>query len=431
MMASNLSGAREAALKVLYAVEKDGAYLNIALVDIIEECRLDRKDAGLCMALALGVERNRLYLDNIIEHLSTVKLKKISVWILNILRIGIYSMRFMDKIPVSATINECVKLSKRYGHSKSAGFVNAVLRKASASEDFLPPKDSEKYLSVVYSYPEWIVGKWKSEGIKNIESLLEAGNQTPPTYIRKNLLKGDFEIPEGIEKAPVGKNSYIYTNPGAFHGTKLQKEGYFSVQDVASQLAVESLEVEGGMSVLDLCAAPGGKSEYAAEMMGNSGRVVSCDLYPHKTELIEKSAKRLGIEIIETRVNDAEKFNPEFEDGFDRVLLDAPCSGLGIIRRKPDIKWTKGAADCSALAKTQYKMLRIASRYVKKGGILVYSTCTISRMENEQMAETFLRENKNFKAFPTEYMNDKGYCQLLPNTFNTDGFFIARFIRRD
>lgn len=430
-MASNLSLGREAALKVLYAVEKEGAYLNLALLDITEEMKLDSRDAGLCTALVFGVQRNRLFLDNIIENLSTVKLKKISVWILNILRIGIYSMRFMDKIPTSATINECVKLSKRYGHSKSAGFVNAVLRKASLSGDFLPPKDSEKYLSVVYSYPEWIVGKWKSEGVKNIEPLLAAGNETPPTYLRRNLLKGDFEIGEGIEKAPLGKNSYIYTKGGAFNTSYLQKEGYFSVQDVASQLAVEALDPESGMEVLDLCAAPGGKSEYIAELMGNKGRVISCDLYPHKTELIDKSAKRLGIEIIETRVNDAEKFTEEFENRFDRVLLDAPCSGLGIIRRKPDIKWTKEAKDCSALAKTQYKMLRVASKYVKKGGILVYSTCTISRMENEQMAETFLRENKNFEALPTEYMNKKGYCQLLPNTFNTDGFFIGRFIRRD
>ncbi|MGM9551196.1 MAG: 16S rRNA (cytosine(967)-C(5))-methyltransferase RsmB [Clostridia bacterium] len=430
-MASSISNAREAALKTLYAIEKEEAYLNIALNDIIKSSHLDSRDSGLCTELVFGVERNRLYLDNIISHLSTLKLKKISVWILNILRIGVYSLKFLDKIPESATINECVNLAKRYGHGKSAGFVNAVLRKVTQSGDFLPEKGDEEYLSLFYSYPDWIVGKWKSEGIKDIETLLKAGNETPPTYLRRNLLKGDFPLPEGIEKAPLGQNSYLYTKSGAFHGGEMQKAGYFSIQDVASQLAVEALDPKGGMEVLDLCAAPGGKSEYAAELMGNKGIVIACDLYPHKTELIEKSAKRLGIEIIETKVNDAEKFNSEFENRFDRVLLDAPCSGLGIIRRKPDIKWKKGAADCSSLAKTQYRMLRNAMRYVKKGGILVYSTCTISRMENEQMAETFLRENKNFEALPTDYMNAKGYCQLLPNTFGTDGFFIARFIRRD
>ena len=430
-MEANLSRARETALKILYAVEKDGKYLNIALVDIIEENHLDARDAALCTSLVLGVERNRLFLDNIIEHLSTIKLKKISVWILNILRLGIYSHRFMDKIPESATVNECVKLAKRYGHAKSAGFVNAILRKAINSGDFLPDKNDEKYLLTVYSYPEWIVGKWKSEGVKDIEPLLKAGNETPPTYLRRNLLKGDFAIPEGIVKAELGQNSYIYEKGGAFNGSALQKEGYFSVQDVASQMAVEALEPKEGMMVLDLCAAPGGKSEYIAELMGNKGKVISCDLYPHKTELIEKSAKRLGVEIIETRVNDAEKFVPEFENRFDRVLLDAPCSGLGIIRRKPDIKWTKGATDCSALAKTQHRMLLMASKYVKKGGILVYSTCTISRMENEQMVVNFLRNNKNFEPYPTEMMDKKGYCQLLPNIHNTDGFFIARFIRRD
>lgn len=427
---SNLSPAREAALKTLYAVEKDGAYLNIALNDIISECRLSPLDAALCTTLVLGVQRNRLFLDNIISNLSSIRLKKISPWIINILRMGIYSIRFMEKIPESATINECVKLSKRYGHQKSSGFVNAILRKSLTSGDFLPEEGTVEHLSLFYSYPEWIVQKWTKEGIKNIVELLKAGNAAPPTYLRRNLLKGDFEIPEGIEKANVGNNAYIYTKGGAFHGSNLQKDGYFSIQDAASQLAVEALSVQSGMNVLDLCAAPGGKSEYCAEIMGNEGKIIACDLYPHKTELIDKSCERLGITIVETRVNDAEKFNSEFEEKFDRVLLDAPCSGLGIIRRKPDIKWTKGASDCSVLAQTQYRMLRHAKRYVKSGGMLVYSTCTISKMENEQMVKTFLRENRNFELLPSETIPE-GYRQLLPHETNTDGFFIARFIRRD
>ncbi len=427
---SNLSPAREAALKTLYAVDHDGAYMNIALNDIIAECRLSPLDAALCTTLVLGVQRNRLFLDNIISNLSSIRLKKISPWIINILRMGIYSIRFMEKIPESATINECVKLSKRYGHQKSSGFVNAILRKSITSGDFLPEEGTVEYLSVFYSYPEWIVQKWTKEDIDNLVELLKAGNSAPPTYLRRNLLKGDFEIPEGIEKANVGNNAYIYTKGGAFHGSTLQKDGYFSIQDAASQLAVEALNVAGGMNVLDLCAAPGGKSEYCAEIMGNKGKIIACDLYPHKTELIDKSCERLGITIVETRVNDAEKFNEEFEEKFDRVLLDAPCSGLGIIRRKPDIKWTKGASDCSVLAQTQYRMLRHAKRYVKSGGMLVYSTCTISKMENEQMVKTFLRENKNFELLPSEAI-PKGYKQLLPHETNTDGFFIARFIRRD
>ncbi|MBQ8003285.1 MAG: 16S rRNA (cytosine(967)-C(5))-methyltransferase RsmB, partial [Clostridia bacterium] len=426
---SNLSPAREAALKTLYAVSEDGAYLNIAINDIIGRMNLSDRDAALCTEIVLGVERNRLFLDNIITNLSTIKLKKISPWILNIIRMGIYSLRFLEKIPPSATINECVKLAKRYGHAKSSGFVNAILRRSISSGDFLPEEGTVEYLSVFYSYPEWMVRKWMKER-DDVVSLLKAGNTAPPTYLRKNLLKGDFEIPEGIEKAPIGKNAYIYKKGGAFHGSQLQREGYFSVQDVASQLAVEALDPKAGIDVLDLCAAPGGKSEYIAEIMGNKGRVLSCDLYPHKTELIDKSCERLGIKIVQTRVNDAEKFNPEFENGFDRVLLDAPCSGLGIIRRKPDIKWSKGAADISALAQTQYRMLRHAMHYVKKGGILVYSTCTISKMENEQTVKTFLRENKNFEALCDDNM-PQGYIQLLPDKYNTDGFFIARFIRRD
>ena len=216
---------------------------------------------------------------------------------------------------------------------------------------------------------------------------------------------------------------------------QLQREGYFSVQDAASQLAVEALEVKGGMEVLDLCAAPGGKSEYCAEIMGNQGRIVSCDLYPHKTELIDKSCDRLGITIVETRVNDAEKFNEEFEDKFDRVLLDAPCSGLGIIRRKPDIKWTKGAPDCSALAETQYKMLRHAKRYVKCGGILVYSTCTILKEENEEVVTAFLDAHPEFEAVAFEHpicgVAEQGWITLLPHLHHTDGFFIAKLRRKE
>ncbi len=426
-----LSKPREAALKTLYRIDNDGAYLNIALNDVMEAAHLDARDGALCMNIVLGVERNRLYIDNIIKHLSSVKIKKISVWILNILRIGIYSIRFLDKVPQSASINECVNLAKRYGHKSSSGFVNAVLRKSVTSGDFLPPEGTDEYLSIFYSYPEWIIGKWRSDGVENLVELLKSGNAAPPIYVRRNALKGDFEIPNGLEKAPMGKECYIYTGGGAFQSGKLWKEGFFSVQDLSSQLAAEALEAEKGMRVLDLCAAPGGKSEYIAEMMENEGEIIACDLHPHKTELIQKGAERLGIDIIKTRVSDAEKFEKEFEDKFDRVLLDAPCSGLGIIRRKPDIKWSKEAADCSTLALTQYKMLRNAARYVKKGGILVYSTCTISNAENERAAETFLRENKNFDPMPNDFLEKKGYRQFLPNIDNTDGFFIARFMRRE
>lgn len=428
---SGISKAREAALETLCAVENDGAYLNIAIKDIAEKYRLDSRDGALMMLIAYGVERNRRYIDNIIEHLSSVKMKKISDRILNILRIGVYSLRFLDKVPQRATINECVNMAKRYGHRGSSGFVNALLRNAASSPDFLPEKGTDEYLAVFYSYPEWIIGKWRSEGVADIESLLKAGNENPPTYLRRNALKGDFPIPEGIEKSNLSKEAYIYRAGGAFYKTPLYREGFFSVQDAASQTAAECLDVKHGMRVLDMCAAPGGKSEYIAEMMGNEGEVISCDIYPHKTELIEKNARRLGIDIIKTKISDAEAFNAEFENAFDRVLLDAPCSGLGIIRRKPDIKWKKGAVDCSALAQTQYKMLRNAMRYVKKGGIIVYSTCTVSKVENERTAETFLMENKNFAPFPTDFMIDKGYRQFLPNINNTDGFFIARFIRRD
>ncbi|MDO4562862.1 MAG: 16S rRNA (cytosine(967)-C(5))-methyltransferase RsmB [Clostridia bacterium] len=409
-----LSKPRQCALMVLTDVEKNGAYLNLSLREKLSGFKMDTRDNALATQLVMGVTRYKLYLDEFISSLSSVKLKKMSVWILNILRIGFYSNIFLDKVPVGATVNECVNLARRYGHPSSAAFVNALLR-ASAGKTFEP-----KEINVKYSYPLWIVEKWQSENVDDIEALLRSGNETPPVCVRRNTLV-DCPVPDCMTH--VKDDLYIYTTGGSFEGTPWQKNGAFTVCDGASQEAVKALELKRGENVLDLCAAPGGKSAYAAAIMQNEGAVTACDIYEHKIPIITSTAERLGASIVCARVNDAAVYNREFEGAFDAVMLDAPCSGLGIIRRKPDIKWTKKPEDCFALAKTQLKMLDTAARYVKPHGRLSYTTCTISRTENEENADAFLKEHAEFELM-------QPYKQLFPHKDNTDGFFIAVFGRK-
>ena len=417
---NSLSKPREAALKALVLCEKDGAYLNIALRDILANANMDTRDNALATTIAMGVMKNALYLDNIVANLSSVKLKKLSVWIHNILRIGIYSLRFLDRIPVSATVNECVRLSRRYGHRASAGFVNAVLRAAVSSGDFLPEdKGSTKYISIKYSLPEWLVDKWKKDGYG--EDFFAAINAEPPVTVRLNTLKST-SLPENFEKIPALSYGYNYVGGGSVENTVLFKEGAVAVQDGASQMAVEALKVGKNMRVLDLCSAPGGKTAYIAQLMENSGEVISCDIHEHKLELIKNNLKRLGITNTCVMLNDATALREDFKDNFDRVLADVPCSGLGVLRRKPDIKWTKSEFANAELVKIQRQIFENAALYVKKGGILLYSTCTINRAENEDAVCAFLTNHPEFTLIEKR--------QLLPHTDNTDGFFYAALERK-
>ena len=421
---AQLSKGREAALKALVAVEKDGAYLNIAMRDILQSSP-DMRDNALSMQLAFGVTKNKLYIDNIIENISTVKLKKLSVWIHNILRIGIYSIKFLDRIPTSATVSECVKLSRRYGHSASAGFVNAVLRKAINSGDFLPEdKKSTKYLSIRYSLPLWLVEHWQKEGYG--EDFFKAMNETPPTVVRLNRAKAKT-LGAGFDKVSGSENAYFYTGSGSVENTDEYRNGLVTVQDTASQRAIELLDIKEDMLVLDLCAAPGGKTTYAAQKMCGTGKVVSCDIHNHKLPLIEANAQRLGLGNISVIQNDALEPRKEFENAFDCVIADVPCSGLGIIRRKPDIKWTKNKEEILSLVPIQRKILHNASQYVKKGGRLLYSTCTVNKDENENNVAHFLENHSDFSL--AENCLPCG-IQFAPHLFETDGFFVAVFERK-
>lgn len=414
-----LSKPREAALKALVAVDKDGAYLNLAVRDILSSSDMDPRDRALCTTLAFGVIKNRLFIDNIIENLSTVKLKKLSVWIHNILRIGIFSIKFLDRVPDSATVNECVRLARRYGHGASAGFVNAILRASLKSGDFLPEERSgAEYISIKYSFPMWLTKMWLQQGYG--EDFFAAMNEEPPVTVRLNTLLCP-SLGEEFQKSTATPYTYTYTGGGSVENTPYFKNGHIAVQDGASQIAVMALDIREGMHILDLCSAPGGKSAFIGQLLNNTGKLISCDIHEHKLELIKNNLARLGVTNATVIENDATVFNEEFKDCFDRVLADVPCSGLGVLRRKPDIKWTKSQEDNNSLTKIQRSIIDNSALYVKKGGKLLYSTCTVNKAENEDNVKYFLEKHCDFNLAVQR--------QLLPHKDKTDGFFFAVFER--
>jgi len=447
----NLDNAREAALKILIEINEKGAYSNLALNKYFSTFELRDIDRAFVTELVYGSVKWKLTLDRVIASYSKIKMEKLSPWILNILRMGAYQILKMTRVPQSAACNESVKLAGRYGHKASAGFVNAILRNIarSGSSLALPSKevDLTGYLSVKYSYPKWLTEKFIAHfGAEFAESLLDAGNSTPELTVRANTLKvspaelvGKL-IEEGVE-AHVGKyvsEAVIIKTPVSIAKLGAFQKGLFQVQDESSMLPARVLAPEPGELVLDACSAPGGKATHLAQLMQNKGAVVARDIYEHKLKLIDDTAARLGITIVKSELHDAALRDTKHEKAFDRVLLDAPCTGLGIIQRKPDIKWARETKDIESITALQKQLIHIVSHAVKPGGILVYSTCTVLPEENEEMVNTFLEQNNEFEAdaispyLPAELAAHANGCmlQLFPNRDGIDGFFIARIKRK-
>ena len=436
--------ARQTALNLLIKAEKGQAYSNLALNAALSQSQLSAQDRSLVTALFYGVLERKITLDYVIKHYSNLKLNKISFDILSVLRMGIYQLTFMDAIPDSAAVNESVMLAE-YCRKKSAkGFVNAVLRSFVRDDKQIVYPDVQNliaYYSVRYSCPEWLVEKWISEyGAEQTEQILAHSLGRPPVTIRVNTLKITAEallrqLAEEKVKArlhPMVQNCIVIDKSGDIERLPSYQQGLFYVQDIASQLCCLALAPQKGERVLDLCAAPGGKSFTTALLMENTGSVESFDLYPKRTRLIETGAERLGLDIIQVSTSNANQFLPELV-GADRVLCDVPCAGLGVIRRKPEIKY-KQPEDLKRLPEVQYSILQNASRYPKCGGVLLYSTCSLSLEENNKVAERFLAENKNYRLMP---ITDTGYSEidgngmitLFPDKNGSDGFFFARFQR--
>lgn len=432
--------ARTTALAVLIACRKQGAWSDGVMKEYAQRDKLDRREAALASRLCYGVLQNRMLLDHYLSGLVKGKLKDLQPVVLDILRLGLYQILFMDKIPASAAVNEAVEQGKKYANARAAGLVNGVLRSAIRQKDTLPaPRD----LATRYSHPKALVDLLAEQmSPEDLEQTLRGNNAVPPTVLQLNTIRGSLaELHEAIEAAgglwqdhPWLPNCCTVTGVGNLEKLPGFAEGKFYVQDAASRLAVHCAGLKPGMTVLDACAAPGGKSFAAAVEMAGKGSITSCDIHSHKIDLISKGAQRLGIAILKAQVQDASKPVPEWEGKMDAVLVDAPCSGLGIIRKKPDIRY-KDLKQTEALPEIQKKILDNQSRYVRPGGVLLYSTCTILRRENEDVVRDFLSRHPEFTAeplpLPEAIPNDgSGMLTLLPGKYDTDGFFICRMGRK-
>ena len=431
--------ARTTALSALIACRKQGAWADGVLKEYIARDRLDKRDAALASRLCYGVLQNRMLLDHYIGCCVTGSVNKLHPVTVDILRLGMYQILLMDKIPVSAAVNEAVEQGKKYVNRGAAGLINGVLRRAVREKDTLPRPES---LSVRYSHPQPLVDLLAdSVGQEGLEALLASHNGAPQTVIQANpLVSSAEEVAAALEEAgaqltphPWLRDAWFATGTGSLESLPLFQKGGFFVQDPAARLAVLAAGLQPGMQVLDGCAAPGGKSFAAAMAMANQGSIISCDIHEHKIKLLAKGAERLGISILTPTLQDGRAFNPLWEGKMDAVIADVPCSGLGVIRKKPDIRY-KDLEGLARLPEIQADILQNLSRYVKPGGVLVYSTCTILRRENEAVADGFLRRNPDFRmeafALPEALGGScEGQITLLPSVHDTDGFFICKLRR--
>lgn len=426
--------ARNITLQILYKIDKQQAYSNLILDEMLEEKKekLTIKDRNLISEIVYGTTSFRITIDAIIQKYSKIKLNKISIWILNILRMGIYQIVFLDKIPKSAAVNESVNLSKKYG-PKSTGFVNAILRKVEKSD-----YEEMTQLHLKYAMPEWLIEELEKDyDPKTVEKICQGSNQRPKTTIRVNTLKTTQEqLEQMLEERDVPyekttQKNFLHIKAKNIAKLDLFQEGYFTVQDQSAGLTSLILNPKPGEKVLDVCSAPGGKTTHLAELMENQGEIMACDLHEHRLKLVEQNAKRLGINIIKTKQMDGSILNPEWIQTFDKILLDVPCMGIGVIKRKPDIKWQRKREDLEEIAKLQMAILKTCSQYLKPGGELVYSTCSILKKENEDIIENFLKQS-NFaikKKKIGDNKNEKMMYSILPDE-EKDGFFICKLIKK-
>lgn len=429
-------------VKMLMKMESSEAYSNLLLDHAFNEAELSDRDKAFAAALFYGVLERRLTLDHVIRTNSKIAFEKLDKAAVQILRTGLYQLLYMPSVPESAAVNESVKMCKKLKCFSAQGFVNGMLRSfiRSGKKISYLGISPEKRLSVEYSCPEWLTEKFISEyGMDFAVRALKASVGKPPVYARVNVLRTttDKVIAE-LAKHRIKAAPY----PGLVNCIRLEKagdiekcapfrQGLFHVQDISSQLCCLTLRPVVNETVLDVCAAPGGKSFTLAELMGNNGKLYSMDLHDMRVGLIEDGAARLGIKIITAMQNDASKFNGALPQA-DRVLCDVPCSGFGVIRRKPEIKY-KPPEEFAGLPEIQYQILETSARYVKSGGTLVYSTCTLSRAENDDVADRFAAAHPEFMPIvqpvplsaPGDYK--RTYC---PDENGGDGFFTASFRRK-
>ena len=433
---------RKTAFKALLKMDSDEGYSNIVIDSALENSDMEKRDKALCSAIFYGVLEKRITLDHIIKKYSKTPLKKLSENVLTALRMGLYQIFFMNKIPQSAAVDQSVKLVKGTKDGRFSGFVNGVLRNAArdGQKALYCDGDAADKASVKYSVPkELYLFLEKSYGTDIAKSYLEGCMDRPPLSVKVNTLKiSANELAERfegqgikVEKSPLCENVLLLEKAGDISSLKEFSDGLFHIEDVACALCCEALFPEEGDRILDACAAPGGKSFTLAELTNDKVEIISADIYEHKTKLIKDGAKRLRIRSIRTVINNAEVYNEHLGE-FDRILCDVPCSGLGIIRKKPEIRY-KSDTNLDVLPQIQYNILTSCSKNLKKGGVMVYSTCTLNPAENGENADRFLREHKDFeplaifKDIERSIDEPENQMTLFTGKHPCDGFFISAF----
>ncbi len=445
---------RELALDALVKIEQQGAYSNLLLRQMLDKQALDSRDAALLTEIVYGTVQRQLTIDHVLNTLIERGISSFSPWLRACLRLSLYQMLFLDRVPDHAIVNTAVQIAKKRGHLGIAKLVNGVLRNAiRRKSEWLNGsihKNAAERISHLYSYPLWLVAMWLAQyGESVTEQICAAQLRPAKTSVRVNQMKTnrDAMLKQMQDRSLhatascLSNDGIVIERAGNLADSDWFRNGWCTIQDESSMMVAEALDASQSMKVLDCCAAPGGKTTHIAEKMKDKGAVVAVDVHPHKKNLIADQTKRLRLSSVETVTADATKLRDRFKDQtFDRILLDAPCSGFGVIRRKPDLKWRKTEADLQAIVKLQQTLLESVAPLLKSGGILVYSTCTLNRAENEQVIANFLRKHPHFLAspdfpssFPEALRNnvDKtlGCIKILPHEYDSDGFFIARLRR--
>ncbi|HYO62776.1 MAG TPA: 16S rRNA (cytosine(967)-C(5))-methyltransferase RsmB [Pyrinomonadaceae bacterium] len=446
-VARRASAARRAAFEVLRRVEDEGAFAAPLLASVAEELRAD--DRALCHELVLGCLRRQLWLDRLTERYAGRAAATLDAPVRRALRLGLYQLRFLSRVPASAAVNESVNLMHEAQARGAAGFVNAVLRRATREPGLDPAADIAdplERLSVETSHPLWLLSRWASAfGLEEAARFARANNERTPVAFRVNRLRGGAEETLGRVREAGGAVVESRFAPGAWRvedgGARvnavlreLSAAGAIYMQDEASQLVAHVLGARAGERVLDACAAPGSKTTHLAALAGDAAVVVAGDRHEHRLRLVREAAERQGLRSVRAVVHDAEAGLPYADQTFDRVLVDAPCTGTGTLRHNPEIRWRITSADIEELAARQRRILGEAARVVRRGGRLVYSTCSVEPEENEHVVRSFLAESEGFAPVPPEHaaarlLTDTGAARTWPHRDDADGFFVAAFER--
>ncbi|MEK3887024.1 16S rRNA (cytosine(967)-C(5))-methyltransferase RsmB [Bacillus sp. FSL K6-3431] len=442
----NKKNVREAALEILEAIDKHQSYSNLLLNQVIKKQKITGPDTGLLTEIVYGTIQRKMTID---FYLQPFLKKKIDDWVRILLRMSLYQMVYLDKIPDRAIIFESVEIAKKRGHKGIAGLVNGILR--SVQRQGLPSletiADPLERLAIETSHPQWLIERWVAQfGIDTTKTMCEENLIAPMQSARVNMTKATRDEvmkmldAEGfaVQPSPIIPEA-IKVMKGNLVDSDAYRQGYITIQDESSMAVAHALEIAPNMKILDACAAPGGKTGHIAEVLDGTGIVEALDLHPHKVKLILENTKRLGLQNIVTKAMDSRQAGQEYEqDYFDRILIDAPCSGLGVLRRKPDIKYTKTINDIQSLGSVQQSILDAVAPLVKKTGLLVYSTCTVDNDENIQTVEKFIQRHPEFEPHPLQLPESltalqgehKHMLQIFPQDFGGDGFFISCFLKK-